>query len=236
MTMAQELTESVVEGGRNLASIEIVLCPPSVYLPLVSALTSSAENVFAGAQDASEYSSGAYTGEVSCAMLRDIGCRYVIVGHSERRQYHHESDEVIAAKVNAVLAENMMPIACIGETLEERQSGCTQNVVEKQLRAIIAAAGNDRLEHLTIAYEPIWAIGTGRVATPQQAQEVHNWIRSSIASVSSKSADVCRILYGGSVKGDNASSVLNQQNVDGCLVGGASLKSPDFLQICHAAI
>jgi triosephosphate isomerase len=235
LEMARSLVEEIATGVENLNSVDIVLCPPYVYLPLAAEIVKNSPSVALGAQNSSEHSSGAYTGEVSSTMLKEIGCKYVITGHSERRQYYGESDEDVAHKTNVVNAENMTPIACVGETLEERDSGQTRFVVERQVDALLRIVGRDEIEHVLIAYEPVWAIGTGKTASPEQAQEVHSWIRQSLQSANENAARSCRILYGGSVNGENAQSVLIQPDVDGCLVGGASLKSTEFLRICNAA-
>ncbi len=229
-----ELANAVKTFGRQIDSVDIVLCPPNVYIQHLYSILETEKTVSLGAQDVSEHCSGAYTGEVAAAMLRELCCEFVIVGHSERRKYHSESDQCIAAKAKSVLESQMTPIVCVGETLEQRQAGMTREVVESQLEAVVETV-ESQLEKIAIAYEPVWAIGTGNVATPEQAQEVHGWIRKYISRSNHEAANHCRILYGGSVKGDNASAVLSQSDVDGCLVGGASLNSAEFLEICRAA-
>ena len=186
-----------------------------------------------GAQDCSAYESGAYTGEVSAAMLADFGCSYVIVGHSERRAYHAESDQLVADKAKAALAHKLTPIVCVGETLAEREAGQTDAVVKRQLSAVIHALGHC-ISQVVVAYEPVWAIGTGKTATPEQAQAVHALLRAQLHAATQKS-DEMLILYGGSVKADNAAQLFSQTDIDGGLIGGASLKATDFAAICKAA-
>lgn len=234
--MAHSLVEELIEGTEGLNNIDIVICPPYPYLQHVAQLISNASNIALGAQNCSEHSAGAYTGEVSSKMLQDVGCKYVICGHSERRQYHGETDEEVARITLAVIKQKLTPIVCIGETLKERQAGETQLVIERQIDAVLRHCGAQLVDQITIAYEPVWAIGTGQSATPEQAQEVHRIIRARMVPFSEFAAANCRILYGGSVTGENAANVLGQPDVDGCLVGGASLKSLQFVQICKAAI
>ena len=228
---------ALLQGVRAVApaGVEIVLCPPFVYLPEAAvALAGSAIGL--GAQDLSaEAGQGAYTGEIGGAMLRDVGCSHVIVGHSERRARHKESDAEVARKAVAALAAGLVPIVCVGETLEERDAGATPAVVGRQLAAVLDGCGVDAFRTLVIAYEPVWAIGTGKVATPAQAQEVHALIRGLLASMASPEvAGRVRIQYGGSVKPDNAADLAAQPDIDGALVGGASLKADDFLGIAAA--
>jgi triosephosphate isomerase len=211
----------------------LAVCVPFVYVPQSqAALQSSA--VAIGAQDCSAHASGAYTGEVSAAMLKDVGCSYVIVGHSERRQYHGESDALVAAKAGAALDAGLTPIVCVGETLAEREAGQTMSVVSRQLGVVLAAL-QARASKTVVAYEPVWAIGTGKVATPAQAQEVHAAIRAQLRTTVGDAADTVHLLYGGSMKPDNAAELLAQADIDGGLVGGASLKAADFLAIAAAA-
>jgi triosephosphate isomerase len=186
-----------------------------------------------GAQDCSAHEQGAYTGEVSVGMLLEFGCRHVIVGHSERRQYHHESDQLVADKAKAALARGITPIVCVGETLAERDSGQTEAVVKRQLSAVIHTLGHCAGE-MIVAYEPVWAIGTGRTATPEQAQAVHAVLRAQLQAATAHANDI-KILYGGSVKPDNAATLFAQPDIDGGLIGGASLKAADFIAICRAA-
>jgi triosephosphate isomerase len=188
-----------------------------------------------GAQNVCEHESGAYTGEVAPGMLRDVGCRYAIVGHSERRTLYGESSARVADKMAATLAAGLVPILCVGETLEERESGTTEKVVGSQLAAAIERNGIATFAASVVAYEPVWAIGTGRTATPEQAQDVHRYIRSALAEHDASVAENVQILYGGSVKGDNAAGLFGMPDIDGGLIGGASLKAADFLAIARAA-
>lgn len=212
---------------------EYLLCPPYVFLPQ---LHSALKNVpvALGAQDVSEQSSGAFTGEVSAAMLADIGCRYAIVGHSERRSLYGDTDELVALKAKAALQQGITPIVCVGEQLEERESGQTEAVVARQLSAVTQLLAAD-LSKVVIAYEPVWAIGTGKTASPEQAQEVHRFIRGQLSSLDREMAAGMRILYGGSVKAVNAKALFAQDDIDGGLIGGASLDPSEFAQICAAA-
>jgi triosephosphate isomerase len=188
-----------------------------------------------GAQDVSAHDKGAYTGEVAAAMLADVGARYTLVGHSERRQYHAESSELVARKFAAAQAAGLVPILCVGESLEEREAGRTEDVIAAQLSPVLALAGVAAFANAVVAYEPVWAIGTGRTASPEQAQAVHAFIRSQIAALDARIADSLPLLYGGSVKPDNAASLFAQADVDGGLIGGASLAAADFLAIARAA-
>ena len=217
-------------------SAQCVVCPPSVYLPEVAGLLAAAGGqVHLGAQDVSSESHGAFTGEVSAAMLKDVGCQYAIVGHSERRTLWHEGDHCVARKFQAAKAHGLIPILCVGEQLEERQAGRTFEVIARQLGAVLELCGPEAAEDALVAYEPIWAIGTGMTATPEQAQEVHAFIRGRIAGGSVKIGGEVRILYGGSVKPGNAAELFAMPDVDGGLIGGASLKAEDFLTILAAA-
>jgi triosephosphate isomerase len=217
------------------SSVDCVVCPPFVYLPAVgAALAGSAIEL--GAQDVCEQSeSGAFTGEVSASMLREVGCRYAIVGHSERRAIYGESDELVARKFAAALAAGLVPILCVGESLQEREAGATEAVVIRQLDAVINAVGVAALGRGVLAYEPVWAIGTGRTASPEQAQEVHACLRGRIAAIDVTIAGSMRILYGGSVKAGNAKDIFAMPDVDGGLIGGASLKAAEFAAIVAAA-
>ncbi len=223
---------TAIEAAGPFADVDVAVMPPYPYLP--SALT-LAKTVAVGAQDASAQPSGAYTGEVSAAMLADIGCRYVILGHSERRQYHGESDALIAAKFVAVQAAGLVPILCVGETLAQREADETEVVVTAQLSAVVTAAGVDAFARAVLAYEPVWAIGTGLTATPAQAQAVHALLRGVIAQTSASIAGSLRILYGGSVKPNNAATLFSEADIDGGLIGGASLVADDFVAIIRAA-
>ena len=213
-----------------------VVCPPYVYLPEVARLLRDAEiPVALGAQDVCAEHQGAYTGEVSAAMLRDVGCEYVIVGHSERRLLYGERDQFIARKFAAAHGRGLIPILCIGEQLWERESELTNAVVSRQLGAVLELCGAEAFGQALIAYEPCWAIGTGHNATPEQAEEVHRFIRGRIAERDARIAAEVRILYGGSVKAGNAGELFSQPDVDGGLIGGASLKADEFLAILSAA-
>lgn len=208
---------------------DVAVCPPFPYLAqAVDALRDTTITV--GAQNLSQHGEGAYTGEVSGSMLADVGCVWVLVGHSERRTYHAETDQLVAHKAAAALQAGLTPVVCIGETLAEQEAGQTLGVVARQLAPILAM-GTDAVSKMVIAYEPVWAIGTGRTATPEQAQEVHAAIRASLASVG---AEDVRILYGGSVNASNAKQLFSMEDIDGALVGGASLKADEFLRIVAA--
>ena len=229
-----ELLQGVLRGLSDLAGPEIMVCPPYVYLS--DAVSQAADTaLLIGAQDVSEQQAGAYTGEVSAGMLRDVGCTHVIVGHSERRSLFGDSDERVAAKHRAARQAGLTPILCVGETLAERESGTTFEVVTRQLRAVLDADGPQALEDGIVAYEPVWAIGTGRTASPEQAQAVHAAIRQLVADVSARIAAELRILYGGSVKSGNAPELFSMDDIDGGLIGGASLDAAEFLAICAAA-
>lgn len=216
-------------------SVESAVCPPFVYLSSVgAALAGSAIEL--GAQDVCEQlEAGAYTGEVSASMLREVGCRYVIVGHSERRAIYGETDERIARKFASALGAGLVPILCVGESLQERETGATETVVIRQLDAVISAVGVGAVGRGVLAYEPVWAIGTGRTASPEQAQEVHACLRGRIASIDATIAGSVRVLYGGSVKAGNANEIFAMPDVDGGLIGGASLKAAEFAAIVAAA-
>ncbi len=219
--------------GRS-APVRLLICPPYPYLREIgSALAGS--QVALGAQNVSQHASGAYTGEVSPAMLRDVGCEYVIVGHSERRAMMAETSQIVAEKFAAAVAAGLRPILCVGETLEEREQQRTEAVIDQQLDAVIDRTGIQAFANAVIAYEPVWAIGTGRTASPQQAQDVHKHIRSRLNGRSVEIAQAIQILYGGSVKGDNAAGLFAKPDIDGGLIGGASLKADDFLAIAAAA-
>jgi triosephosphate isomerase len=217
-----------------LAGIKAVVCVPFPFLAQAQAeLTGS--SIAWGAQNVSEQAKGAFTGEVSAAMLLEFGCTYVIVGHSERRSLYGESDALVASKYKAAQAAGLIPILCVGESLEERESGVTEAVVARQLDAVIEAAGVGSLAKAVIAYEPVWAIGTGKTASPEQAQAVHAFIRGKIAALDAAVADQLVIQYGGSVKAANAAELMAQPDIDGGLIGGASLVADEFVAICRAA-
>ena len=211
---------------------DVAVCVPFPYLS-ETAVAWAGTDLRWGAQDVSSHDQGAYTGEVSAGMLAEFGCRYAIVGHSERRQYHAETDQQVADKAKAALARGLTPIVCVGETLAEREAGATETVVKRQLSAVIHALGHCAGE-MVVAYEPVWAIGTGKVASPEQAQAVHAVLRAQLKAATPH-ADAMKILYGGSMKADNAASLLGQADIDGGLIGGASLKLADFVAICRAA-
>lgn len=214
---------------------EVLVCPAYVHLALIAEALDGGPLAL-GAQDLSDQAGeGAFTGDVSGAMLVDIGCNYVLVGHSERRSIHGESDQLVATKFARAQEAGLIPVLCVGETLEERQRDATEVVIERQLDAVLTGRGVAVLEHAVVAYEPVWAIGTGHTATPQQAQAVHAFIRAKIAAQDATIAAHLRILYGGSVKAANARELFAMADIDGGLVGGASLKASEFLQICEAA-
>jgi triosephosphate isomerase len=225
-----ELLAGIVDARPYLA--EVAVCVPFPYLS-ETAVALAASDIRWGAQDCSAHEQGAFTGEVSAAMLHEFGCRYAIVGHSERRQYHAESDQLVAEKAKAALARGITPIVCVGETLAQREGGQTEAVVKRQLSAVIHTLAHCASE-MVVAYEPVWAIGTGRTATPEQAQAVHALLRAQLAAATPRAAQM-QLLYGGSVKPDNAAQLFAQPDIDGGLVGGASLKAADFVAICRAA-
>jgi triosephosphate isomerase len=229
-----ELIEAMLLGLPDQTPFDIAVCPPFVYLWEVGRLL-KASSIALGAQSVCAEQVGAFTGEASAAMLKDVGCKYVIVGHSERRAIYKEDDALVARKFLAAQSQGLIPILCVGETLEERERGQTMQVVSRQLTAVLDLAGVAALRAAVIAYEPVWAIGTGKNATPQQAQEVHAHIRTAVAARDAKIAADVRILYGGSVKAANARELFAMPDVDGGLVGGASLKADEFLKICAAA-
>jgi triosephosphate isomerase len=215
------------------AGCDVAVCPPFPYIAQVGQVLAGTAMQW-GAQDCSPHEHGAYTGEVSAAMLVEFGCRYAIVGHSERRTLHAESDEVVALKAKALLAHGITPIVCVGETLAQREGGHTDAVVKRQLSAVIHTLTHC-VGEIVVAYEPVWAIGTGLTATPEQAQAVHSLLRAQLAAATAQAQHV-RILYGGSVKPDNAAHLFSQADIDGGLIGGASLKAADFRAICRAAV
>jgi triosephosphate isomerase len=223
-----------IKAGLQQPACDIAVCAPAPYLGQCQA--ELAESGIAwGAQDVSVHESGAYTGEVSAAMLQDFGCAYVIVGHSERRAYHGESDELVAQKALQALNAGLTPIICVGETLAEREAGQTAAVVGAQLDAVLQTLNAVQLAKVVLAYEPVWAIGTGKTATPDMAQEVHAMLRKRLVGVDVNAAATVRILYGGSMKPENAKELLAMTDIDGGLIGGASLKAADFLAIINAA-
>lgn len=229
-----ELIEALLLDLPAQTPVEIGVCPPFVYLWETARLLKSS-SIALGAQSTCAEPVGAFTGEVAASMLKDVGCKYVIVGHSERRAIYKEDDALVARKFLAVQSQGLIPILCVGETLEERERGQTTQVVSRQLAAVLDLAGVTAMREAVIAYEPVWAIGTGKNATPAQAQEVHAHIRAAIAGRDAKIAGGVRVLYGGSVKAANARELFAMPDVDGGLVGGASLKADEFLKICASA-
>ena len=229
---ANESLVNSLLAGLGSVSCQVAICAPAVYLPQMQSLAAGSV-LELGAQDLSVHESGAYTGEISGAMLKEFGVRYCIVGHSERRQYHGETDAVVAAKTQRALAFGITPIVCVGETLAEREAGRTEEVVKRQLAAVIHDNGHC-ISEIVLAYEPVWAIGTGKTASSEQAQQVHAVLRAQLRAASAQ-ADRIQILYGGSMNAANAKQLLSQQDIDGGLVGGAALKAADFLAIVASA-
>ncbi|MDP7617530.1 MAG: triose-phosphate isomerase [Arenicellales bacterium] len=232
VVMTDDLLTGLKEGiVQSLPDVDVVVCPPFLYIPLaVQMLAGSTIKV--GAQNLDIHKPGAYTGEIAAEMLKEQRCGYVIVGHSERRALYGESSDLVAQKVKAAMAAELKPIVCVGETLEERERGDTGRVVREQLMSVLDLNGVDIFPFAIVAYEPVWAIGTGRSASPDQAQEVHALIRESIAELNPGVADQTRLLYGGSVKPENAQGIFSSPDIDGGLIGGAALVASDFLAIC----
>lgn len=228
------LVEGILAGLPDGEAVETLVCPPFPYLQSVASMLAGSR-VALGAQNLSEQQSGAYTGEVAGTMLVDIGCKYVIVGHSERRALMGETSRKVARKFQAALDNGLHPILCVGETLEQREAGETKAVINEQLDAVLDGSGAEAFGQAVVAYEPVWAIGTGMTASPEQAQDVHAHIREVLAAHSPAAAERTKILYGGSVKGDNAAGLFTKPDIDGGLIGGASLKAADFLAIVEAA-
>ncbi len=228
------LLDALLPALGGLSAVECAVCVPFPYLGEVAARLADSK-VALGAQNVSEFASGAYTGEVAAPMLAESGCKFVLVGHSERRAFYGETDGQVAAKFAAVQKAGLMPILCLGETLADRDAGRTEQVVGRQLDAVLEVAGSGAMGNAVLAYEPVWAIGTGRTASPQQAQDVHAFLRGRIARQAESLARRVRILYGGSVKPGNAAEIFAMGDVDGGLIGGASLVAEDFLAICKAA-
>jgi triosephosphate isomerase len=233
-SMADALVEDIIKGT-SVSDVDVLILPPYPYLTqLVDKY--GASGIGFGAQDISEHQGqGPYTGEISAQMVADVGCRWALVGHSERRHHHSESNEKVARKFAAALAAGLTPVLCVGETLHQRDAGETMDVIHKQLHAVLALNGIQAFGTALISYEPVWAIGTGKTATPEQAQQVHAFIRSQLAQEDAMIARLTRLLYGGSVKAANAAELFAQPDVDGGLIGGASLVASEFLAICHAA-
>ncbi len=229
----QALLEGVLAGVRDLSNTDCAVCVPYPYLAQVQSLLQGS-NLAWGAQNLSHHDEGAYTGEVAGGMLAEFGCKYVLIGHSERRGLYHESDETVAMKFDAALKVGLKPVLCVGETLAEREAGITEEVVARQLDAILNRAGVKALEKAVVAYEPVWAIGTGKTASPDQAQAVHAFIRQRVAKLDAQVAQGLCILYGGSVKAANAPELFAKADIDGGLIGGAALVAEDFVAICQA--
>jgi triosephosphate isomerase len=229
-----ELLEGIKAGMGEVRTAEVAVCPPFVFIPEAAARLAGTAVTWGG-QNLSTHASGAYTGEVAASMLTDFGCKYAIVGHSERRTLYGEDDALVAEKFEAARKAGLVPIFCVGETLEEREANATEAVVARQLDAVLERFGAQTLGAGVVAYEPVWAIGTGRTATPEQAQDVHAFIRGRVAVKDAAVAAGLRVLYGGSMKPDNAAELMAKPDIDGGLIGGASLKASDFLAICRAA-
>lgn len=232
--LVAELVRTVVSGMAKVETADVAVCPSFPYLCDVAKILEGS-SLRLGAQDVAKEESGAYTGEVSADMLLDCGCQYVIVGHSERRNLYGESDVLVAQKFAAAQKHGLTPILCVGELLEEREAGHTESVVVRQLKAVVELNGVAAFKNAVIAYEPIWAIGTGKTATPEQAQGVHAFIREVVRELDATVAQGVQILYGGSVKAGNAKLLFSQTDIDGGLIGGASLDAQEFLRICEAA-
>ncbi|MEW5796848.1 MAG: triose-phosphate isomerase [Candidatus Zixiibacteriota bacterium] len=228
------LIRALLAGDFVNSPVQVVVCPPFTALETASRLLKGTR-IALGAQDMSPHPKGAFTGDISATMLLTLGATFVILGHSERRQYHSESDQLINAKARQALTGGLTPIVCVGETLAERESGRTEAVVGEQVAGTLAGFSADDLKKTVIAYEPVWAIGTGRTATPEMAEAVHCFVRDKLAAVDRAAAQVVQILYGGSVNAMNAAGLLSQPNIDGALVGGASLKADEFIAIIKAA-
>lgn len=235
LASASELASGISAGASGLQGVDVVVCPAFVHLAAVRAALGTAADVALGAQDISTHDDGAYTGEVSAVMLQDVGCQYVLAGHSERRALHGESDSEVAYKFMKAQEKGMIPVLCVGETLEERKAERTVQVVAAQFNAVADLAGIDAFATAIVAYEPVWAIGTGETASPAQAQEVHAALRALAAKRSAKIAAGLRLLYGGSVKPANAAELFAMPDIDGGLIGGAALDADGFLKICVAA-
>jgi len=227
---AIDMVKNLKQNLNDVTDREIVVCPPYTSLANVEEIIKNS-NIFLGAQNVFWEEKGAYTGEISPGMLKEIGCKYVIIGHSERRHYFNETDYIVNKKLKAVFNSNMVPIVCVGETLDEREKNLTFKIIENQIRKGLEKLNQQEAQKIVIAYEPVWAIGTGKTATPQQAQEVHQFIRELYSSIYGNNAEFIRILYGGSIKPDNFSDLMKQKDIDGGLVGGASLEVNSFTKI-----
>lgn len=229
-----ELLSDIRQKSDSVTVAELAVCPPYLYLSQVAHQLDGID-ISLGAQDCSDQISGAYTGEVSAAMIKEFFCKYIIIGHSERRHIYGESNEMVATKYEQVKSNDLVPILCVGETLQQREEGHTEVIIARQIDAVIERMGIEGFANSVIAYEPVWAIGTGQTATPEQAQEVHEFIRYKLDALNKEIAANTRILYGGSMKPDNAQQLLQQSDIDGGLIGGAALKAEDFIAIAVAA-
>ena len=229
------LVNGIVEGRGDVTSAEVLICPPYILIPRAADLLQGRDDILLGAQDLDINANGAYTGQISASMLVDAGCKYVLVGHSERRAIYGESDQDVATKFKVAQDAGLIPVLCVGETLDERESGTTEAVVARQIQAVMDVVGIDNFDKSVIAYEPVWAIGTGKTATPEQAQEVHRFIRNMMSELNADLAANLRVLYGGSMNAGNAKDLISMADIDGGLIGGASLQADSFLAICKAA-
>ena len=229
----KELINGVVEGAKSLSGVEVAVCPPTIYIADVVAATADSI-VEVGSQDTCTAIKGAFTGETSIDMVKDLSCKYAIIGHSERRTMYGESDEIVAEKFAIVKTAGLIPVFCIGETLEEREANITEEVCARQIDAVFTSLGDDAFADSVVAYEPVWAIGTGKTASPEQAQSVHAFIRQHLAKRNADLAEKVQILYGGSMNPANAKELMGQADIDGGLIGGASLKADDFMAVCQA--
>ncbi len=234
LNSVRSLMDGIKQGLDSVRSAGVAVCPPAVYIPEVARMAEGSR-IAVGGQNVCDQDSGAYTGEVAGSMLKEFGCRYAIVGHSERRSLYAETDELVARRFAAARRNGLIPILCVGELLEEREAGTTEQVVERQLDAVLKLEGIAAFADAVVAYEPVWAIGTGKTASPAQAQEVHAFIRAMLAKHDAGVAENLIIQYGGSVKGANATELFSQPDIDGGLIGGASLQAEEFLAICQAA-
>ena len=229
------LINGIADGRDDVTTAEVLVCPPYILIPRAADALNGRADIVLGAQDLDINQNGAFTGQISAAMLVNAGCKYVIVGHSERRAIYGESDQDVADKFKVAQDGGLIPVLCVGETLEERESGNTESVVARQIQAVIDLVGIDNFDNAVIAYEPVWAIGTGKTATPEMAQEVHKFIRDMLSTLNTGVADNLRLLYGGSMNAGNAESLIGMADIDGGLIGGASLQAESFLAICKAA-
>ncbi len=228
-----ELLNGLLKGDSDSKKCKVVVCPPYTALHFASIVLKDS-HIALGGQDMSEHASGAYTGEISSEMLLTVGCTFIILGHSERRQYHSESDQLVNVKAKRAIEAGLTPIICVGETLKQREAGETEKVVGLQIDGTLSGFSADFIKKSVVAYEPVWAIGTGKTATPEMAEDVHKFIRQKVSAIDSEAASVLPILYGGSVKPANADELLSQPNIDGALVGGAAMKADDFIAIINA--